>query len=569
MKQIFKSTLSFIFIFVLSIGTFTGCEDTPSVETLKDNLIPIPGSGVVTSAHGSTINISWDKATNNSNDGDFVYKVVRSNLKITNKEEANNADIVQDFSPYNSPIQDIDLSPGTYYYNVIVKNEEENTALYSCSHAIVTEIATTITPGSGVEARATGTIIIISWHEATKNSDPSGLKYKLVRSNSEITTGEDINNADIIKDFTSAQEFPSSNPMTTIDEGLEPGIYYYNVIVEDNEGNTALYIFDSAELKDTTHTISGKITLPDSERLSNVYFDIVITNGKDLYASPANPWGTYQHSKDYTINNIPSGKYHLFVLIYNNELRFKNTYSGELTVKDSDTTFGINLNIFFMYNVSGEISLPNSNTLSGGVYFIQLTNTMGFDYYYTLGEWDKGNSQSYNIDVPPGQYNLAVKIFNDDILVYQYLSLTPDVVVEDSGTSFNLQVSEYIPSGQDDYEPDNEPVLAKIINDDNIGQDHTIHSTTDIDWVKFHANSGTTYSISIISEDQFFRLLVYQYFGLLLYNETDLDDDIESGNNHEPIIFECTSSADYYLKILPIDTFLGGNYKIVVQSITF
>ena len=147
MKHYFWTIVSILITGLFSIFVVAACDSGSSEDS--DTQAPTP-SLVHTAASGSTITIAWLEAKDNSGIAGLTYKVVRSNSDITTEEQATTAHIVQDFAAYGSgSVNDTGLSAGTYYYNVIVKDEAENTALYHGDSAVITDAGDTTAPTPG------------------------------------------------------------------------------------------------------------------------------------------------------------------------------------------------------------------------------------------------------------------------------------------------------------------------------------------------------------------------------------------------------------------------------------
>jgi hypothetical protein len=106
-------------------------------------------------------------------------------------------------------------------------------------------------------------------------------------------------------------------------------------------------------------------------------------------------------------------------------------------------------------------------------------------------------------------------------------------------------------SGNDIYEPDNEPAQASIIVINDTSQKHNFYEAEDADWLKFYGLSGTTYEIkaSKMAENCNVIIELYESDG-----ETKLRDQNTLGypQADEILTWDCERDGAYYLKLMPI-----------------
>lgn len=113
---------------------------------------------------------------------------------------------------------------------------------------------------------------------------------------------------------------------------------------------------------------------------------------------------------------------------------------------------------------------------------------------------------------------------------------------------------------EDNYEIDNTYSTANTINTDGQNQAHSIHVYDDVDWLKFNAESGKTYTIrSSGSIDVYAYLYDTNGISELKYDD---DIDIESDTNFE-IIWDCLAAGTYYIKI---ESYEIGDYGVSVNE---
>ncbi len=216
------------------------------VRTLADDA-PRPGTAITFSERAETsLKAQWGVATDlNYSSEQLEYRLVKSDsaTKIDTVNEAlavSGDDLIQDWTTNFYEKTVIGLTMGTrYYFAVLVRNPKLKVALYN------PQMTTTIdteapTPGgnisfSGIESdRAT-----VNWPAATDNLTLQGdLYYKAVWASSaaEIDTVAEANaSSNVVMNW-------SRNKLSVTATGLaEYTVYYYAVLVRDEQENMALY----------------------------------------------------------------------------------------------------------------------------------------------------------------------------------------------------------------------------------------------------------------------------------------------------------------------------------------
>jgi hypothetical protein len=110
----------------------------------------------------------------------------------------------------------------------------------------------------------------------------------------------------------------------------------------------------------------------------------------------------------------------------------------------------------------------------------------------------------------------------------------------------------------DAYEPDSTPALAKPIVKGGPAQSHTLSDSTDEDYLKFVADSGTTYTIETQgSTDTYLNL--YGMDGVTLIAS---DDDISGTDLNARIVWTCPQSGTYYFEVAGWDV---GSYTVTLR----
>ncbi len=124
------------FYYFLILLLLSGCSKNP---TSSDSEAPLPGSSgniTISDIQYDAFTISWAAATDDeTNQEDLEYKLLRSNTANIDTLESceANGTVVMDWTANTVSSTDSGLSIGTrYYYNVLVRDEADNRALYTC-----------------------------------------------------------------------------------------------------------------------------------------------------------------------------------------------------------------------------------------------------------------------------------------------------------------------------------------------------------------------------------------------------------------------------------------------------
>ncbi|QUI24801.1 fibronectin type III domain-containing protein [Vallitalea pronyensis] len=235
-----------------------------------DTTAPVAGnSGTITGsnvgANGLTLN--WTKATDNRSLATaLTYQVYYS----TSNNIDTVANVTTNGTPFASAVPDIasvDVtglnSDATYYFNVLVKDEAGNQAVYTMQ---MLQTSDTVAPTVGNSGAIIGSnvganSITLNWTKATDNrSLATALTYQVYYSTS--------NNIDTVSNMTTnGTAFGSAaTDIATINvTGLNSDTtYYFNVLVKDEVGNQAAYTMQVLATLDTVAPVvgnSGTITV--------------------------------------------------------------------------------------------------------------------------------------------------------------------------------------------------------------------------------------------------------------------------------------------------------------------
>ncbi len=149
-----------------------------------------------------------------------------------------------------------------------------------------------------------------------------------------------------------------------------------------------------------------------------------------------------------------------------------------------------------------------------------------------------------------------------------YYVMVRDLAEDSSGAdaSYGVSVTESASvEGVDLYEPDDTFGEASLIDIDGASQAHTLHTTTDVDYVWFMADEGTEYVIETLNLSGKCDTEMY------LYDESGAelayDDDKEDGDYSSLILWEAPADGLYYVVVLNFNKRAGPGvgYEIVAS----
>ncbi len=224
--------------------------------------IPRPGNdGIINidDIQNDSISLSWiaalDNITSQENLEYRFFKSATDNIGTVDEiiVDGNGIEITSDWEIDISSI----VAPGleevtAYYFNVIVRDEEYNMAVYNMQLATTLDNIPPDPGNSGALSAENHTInsLRLNWSPASDNATPqNGLEYRVYRSSTNnIGTIDNIltdgNGLQVTSDWT-------SNISTINVEGLEEATqYYFNILVRDVQNNTAAYNMMSTTTSD-------------------------------------------------------------------------------------------------------------------------------------------------------------------------------------------------------------------------------------------------------------------------------------------------------------------------------
>ncbi|MDC7222021.1 MAG: clostripain-related cysteine peptidase [Spirochaetales bacterium] len=124
----------------------------------------------------------------------------------------------------------------------------------------------------------------------------------------------------------------------------------------------------------------------------------------------------------------------------------------------------------------------------------------------------------------------------------------------------SLVYSLEIPLEEDDYEPDDSYDAAGTITL-NESQSHNLHNSEDVDWIKFTAEEGESYLISI-------PYTTNSILDMYLYYESDLNNYIDYGWEGYDIYIDSADSGTYYIKIESYNEGYG-TYSLSLEDFSY
>jgi hypothetical protein len=216
--------------------------------TLVDNSGPTPGNSGTITFSGTTMQetmISWARASDEAThyeDLEYALYYSTSNNIGTVANIESNGTLLMDYELDTVSFPMTDLDPGTtYYFNVIVKDEQGNKSAYSTGNVTTVADTTAPVPGnSGVilSDSATTSSVHLSWTAAEDDvTDTASIMYAAYRSlsNNISTVANAESNGTLIMNWT-------ANTTELNVTGLNSSsTYYFNVLAKDAAGNKVPY----------------------------------------------------------------------------------------------------------------------------------------------------------------------------------------------------------------------------------------------------------------------------------------------------------------------------------------
>lgn len=323
-----------------------------SASTTADISGPTPGAAGIILFDGvgqQEFRVSWTRASDDSTHyEDLKYALYQSssaNLSTVSDIEAN-GEMVTTFEYDMTSMFMTDLVPGTtYYYNVIVKDEQENKSCYAMAN--VTTVADSAAPVPGnsgyiVPDSATISSVDLSWVKAEDDiSSQETIKYAVYKSlSSSMTTVNQIEaNGTLVQDYVSDM---SSISVTGLNAD---SVYYFNVIAKDEAGNKVAYEMARASTTvDTTVPSPGNSGIVSVSLATASSMQVTWTKGTDNVTDAGYlTYGVYYSTSD-NISSVQDAeangtlasafvKNSSFLIVRN--LEPETTYYFNVVIKDS------------------------------------------------------------------------------------------------------------------------------------------------------------------------------------------------------------------------------------------
>jgi len=262
-----------------------------SQKTIADTSAPVPGnSGIISAVAVSEteIEVSWTAATDNYSTGSnvtyAVYRSTSNNISTVANAETNGT-LIMGYTANTTTYSATGLSYNTqYYFNVIVKDQYGNKAVYtSASESTLGDSGSPVPGNSGTIAATpmSERRIDLSWTAATDNLvAASALEYAvyLSSSNNISTVANMESNGTKVMDFTADTTYKMVGSLTKDTQ------YYFNVMVRDVAGNKAAYSMTNATTQaDTTVPVLGSPTSIAVTNLADISLTLSWNRSSDNY----------------------------------------------------------------------------------------------------------------------------------------------------------------------------------------------------------------------------------------------------------------------------------------------
>ncbi len=365
--------------------------------------------------------------------------------------------------------------------------------------------------------------------------------------------------------YVKIELYDSSAYLQTIDSGVSTSSQAYSWAVPSNLDSSELY-----QVKVSSTTIDSVFDYSDTFTIVYIPSGINITT-----PTTGTNWtaGSSHYIYWSSVGTVPGN----YVSVH--------LYDSTTWV----TTIATNVNrLNGMYNWAIPSTITGGNRCRIKIMSTTDTTVDGFSNYFTITEQPKrltvtvpnnttlwkvceNNSIYWTYIGSPGPH-IKIELYDSSLFVHTvtasvnttnntYLWLVPTSLKSSSkyqikATSTTIDtVFDYSetftienPVINDQYEPDSVYTLATLIAKGGPAQTHAL-SAEDVDWLKFNADSGTTYTISTDGS-------LDTYLNLFSINGTTLlDSDDDSGTALNALIaWVCQTSGTYYFRV-------HGNFK--------
>jgi hypothetical protein len=155
----------------------------------------------------------------------------------------------------------------------------------------------------------------------------------------------------------------------------------------------------------------------------------------------------------------------------------------------------------------------------------------------------------------------------------RYYVMVRDLAQEARGIEANYSITvreSGFAEGADQYEPDDTLGEASPIEGDGTRQEHTFHTSDDVDYVSFAAHEGVEYTIQTGSLQGGCDTIIYLYDYLYDEAETELgyDDDAGGQGFASSIVWTAPSSGGFYVMVRDFGARAGPavGYQIWIEA---
>ncbi len=225
-------------------------KDSTTTEYI-DTTVPVPGGDGIITASSVTANslvLSWTEGSDDTTlPGGLEYAVYQSatgNIGTVEECESNGT-LIQNYTPALTTRNMTGLLPETeYYFIVVVKDSAGNRSAYKLTVQTTAEEvdSTPPVPGNG-KPLSTNIVssdsIVLLWEAASDNKTASkDLQYAVYES----LSGNLGTVSDCESKGTLIQEFSTGLTGLWVKGLLVEKTYYFNVVVKDSAGNSAVYV---------------------------------------------------------------------------------------------------------------------------------------------------------------------------------------------------------------------------------------------------------------------------------------------------------------------------------------
>ncbi|HRZ27935.1 MAG TPA: hypothetical protein P5346_02445 [Spirochaetota bacterium] len=191
-----------------------------------------------------------------------------------------------------------------------------------------------------------------------------------------------------------------------------------------------------------TYTVSGNISLPAGEEITDGYCDATFAGtSRGEYSDSWSSGDTLAYSVE-----VEAGTYDNILIEVSDEnetVRYRYTNAAEgLEVSADVTGYDFNLSEVELFTVSGTITLPDEDMLTNGEFSIEIDGT-GFGY--DDGTWISGHAALYSIELEAGTYDeVEIEITDEsETILYVYRTNTQGLTITDD-TTVNFTVVDRI-----------------------------------------------------------------------------------------------------------------------------